>query len=349
MIELDGSMQEGGGQILRTALALSVLTRKPFSISKIRANRSNPGLAPQHLAAVNALAEISNADVDGAQLKSTALTFTPKVLKGGTYVFDVSSQGPSAGSATLLFQALLPALLYADNPSHVTFRGGTHVPWSPPYEFLPRVFLPAVSRFGAKAELAFKQPGYYPAGKGEFVASITPIKKLQSISLTARGPLTVINGVSTVSNLPLPIAQRQKTAALAALTSLAAKKTLSTELLPAASPGTSCFLTCAHDEWVNGFGALGEKGKPAETVGAQAAQALLEFEKSGACVETHLADQLIPYAALAEGNTLLACQTVSQHLKTNLAVCQAFLPALAYSVEEASARVEIRGTGFTRR
>src|SRR5690349_406818 len=158
MILIDGSSGEGGGQILRSALALSILTRTPFKMERIRAGRDKPGLLRQHLTAVNAAQEVSSADVTGAELGSRDLTFKPRTVQGGDRSFSIGS----AGSTTLVLQTILPALLRASGPSTITIEGGTHNPAAPPFEFLARAYLPLLARMGAKVELTLDQPGFFP-------------------------------------------------------------------------------------------------------------------------------------------------------------------------------------------
>ena len=188
MIKIDGSDGEGGGQVLRTCLSLSALTGRPFQITNIRAGRKKPGLRPQHLTTVNALAALCTADTRGAALNSQSLTFTPKSRPlGGEYSFDVADAaiGGSAGSVTLIFQALLYPLLFAQKPSTIRLRGGTHVPFSPPYHFISNVFKPALSQLGASFSTTLMAWGWYPQGQGEMVATITPQGKLRSAGFKA--------------------------------------------------------------------------------------------------------------------------------------------------------------------
>ena len=196
MLSLDGSYGEGGGQILRTALSLAALTGAPVRIERIRAGRSKPGLRPQHLTAVQAVARISQAEVTGAHLGSQDLTFRPRTLQGGHYVFDVAETTRSAGAVSLIAQALLPPLLKAESPATVILKGGTHVPWSPPAHYLSHVFLPALAAMGAEVKLTLERWGWYPRGGGEVRLTIRPARPLTGVqwrtpadSLRVPGPV----------------------------------------------------------------------------------------------------------------------------------------------------------------
>ena len=204
-ILIDGSTGEGGGQILRTSLALSAVTRQPIRIEKIRAGRQKPGLLRQHLTAVNAVAEITGARVEGAEIGSTELTFKPGAIVAGEYHFAVGT----AGSATLVFQTVLPPLLLAGGESRLVLEGGTHNPHAPPFDFLERCFLPLLRRMGAQVEATLVRPGFYPAGGGRFEAVITPMAKLQPFELLERGTAGVRRAKVLLANLPSSIAERE--------------------------------------------------------------------------------------------------------------------------------------------
>src|SRR6185436_8149487 len=205
MIVIDGSQGEGGGQVLRTSLALSLITGQPFRIDHIRAGRKKPGLLRQHLTAVQAAVAISKACVEGDALGSRALTFTPGEVMAGDYAFSVGS----AGSATLVLQTVLPPLLLARERSALTLEGGTHNPWAPPFDFLQRVFLPAVNRLGPRVEAALVRPGFYPAGGGRFTATRQPASRLARLDLITRGDIVARRVRALVANLPAHIAERE--------------------------------------------------------------------------------------------------------------------------------------------
>ncbi|HLD76156.1 MAG TPA: RNA 3'-terminal phosphate cyclase, partial [Candidatus Norongarragalinales archaeon] len=206
MICIDGSRGEGGGQVLRTSLSLSAVLQKKIRIENIRAGRKKPGLQPQHLACVNALAQICSAKVYGNAIGSTELSFEPGKTEGGHYEFDIKT----AGSATLLFQCLLPPLLFAKDPSALTLHGGTDVPFSPPSLFIERVFLPALSRFGADVTLRTVKHGFFPAGGGLLHAKIKPVRALKAVHLENLGKLNRLSATAISANLPDHIVARQK-------------------------------------------------------------------------------------------------------------------------------------------
>ncbi|MGC4118346.1 MAG: RNA 3'-terminal phosphate cyclase [Myxococcales bacterium] len=205
MIVIDGSQGEGGGQIVRTSLALSLVTGKAFRIEKVRAGRAKPGLMRQHLTAVEAAQAIGGAHVEGAAVRSGALTFTPGTVKPGSYTFSIGT----AGSATLVLQTVLPALLRASGPSTLVLEGGTHNPLAPPFDFLARCFLPLVSSMGPRVTATLQQPGFYPAGGGRFTVEIAPAAKLAPLELVERGPIQRRLARALVAHLPPTIAHRE--------------------------------------------------------------------------------------------------------------------------------------------
>lgn len=323
MLEIDGSHGEGGGQILRTALSLSCLTGTPFRIVDIRRGRRRPGLMPQHLASVRAALAISGGEATGAEPGATALTFTPGAVTGGEFEFHIGT----AGSVSLLLQALLPPLLFAGRPSRLTLTGGIHVPASPSCHYLAEVFLPALARLGGEVRLAVERYGFYPAGGGVIRVEIAPAQTLLPLplSLTTSGRLWRIVGISGVGRLPLSIAFRQREAALATLGDHAP---VQIDLLPvpAAGPGTFLFLKAETDGVPAGFTSLGARGKRAESVGAEAAEELLAHLATGAPLDPHLADQIVPYLALCPGESTFTTSRITRHLLTNLWVAGLFRP-----------------------
>ncbi len=316
IITIDGSFGEGGGQILRTALALSSLLGVGIRIEKIRARRRNPGLAPQHLTCVEAAAEICGARVDGAGIGSKELTFIPGEIKPGRYLFDVARKRPSAGSVSLVFQAIYLPLALSGGKSEVIIRGGTHVPWSPPAHYLQRVFSPIASRFGLKLNIEVLRWGFYPKGGGEIKAIIYP-SKLTSVSISDRGSLIRVRGFSACARLPISIAERQREAVMQRLRGIS---DVEVETISARSrgPGTAVFLVAEFENSVAGFSSLGERGKPAEKVGEEAAEELLAFLRSRSALDPHLSDQVIPLMALAGGESVITTSLVTQHLMTNI-------------------------------
>ncbi len=334
MIEIDGSYGEGGGQILRTALSLSCLLQKPFRIYNIRANRKNPGLRPQHLAGVRAAKAISQAAVDGAAIGSTTLAFRPVTLKGGKYLFDVAEERGSAGSVSLVFQTISLPLAFAGGPSNVTIRGGTHVPWSPPFHYLAGVFISTIEEMGMTVDAHLERWGWYPMGEGIVHFSIKPVTRLKGISKTDKLQPEEVTAISAASNLPEHIITRQKRQLLKRIFEDTPRRaaegiTASCEEItaPSIGQGTFVFLRVRGGDSYAGFSALGARGKRAEEVADEAAALFLSFLDSQAAVDRHLADQLIPYMAMADGKSKIFTAEITLHLMTNIWVVEQFTQA----------------------
>ncbi len=322
VITIDGSYGEGGGQIVRSALALSAIVGRAVKVTKIRAGRRKPGLQPQHLASVRALARIAGADVRGAELGSTSLYFAPGPISGGSYRFEVAT----AGAASLVFQTVIAPLALARTPSFLTFTGGTHVPWSPSAPYISEILLPTVARMGVLATWRVHRAGFYPKGGGEVEAVVQPLATLDPLHLSDRGPLVGLRGVSAVAKLPARIAERQADQARRRLAEAGYDLSVEIAALDAISPGDSLFLWAEFGRSRAGFGALGERGKPAERVADEAAEALAGFLAQDAATDPHLADQLVLFMGLANGRSVLTTARVSHHLLTNLWTIQQFLP-----------------------
>jgi len=348
VLEIDGGSGEGGGQIVRTALSLSALTGIPFRVGNIRANRPKPGLRAQHLAAVRALAEVSGAFVEGASIGSRDLVFRPSALKAGSYRFDIGT----AGAVSLVFQALLPPLLFAHGESHLLLTGGTHVPISPPFDFIKEVFIPLLAPLGARVACSVETYGFYPRGGGQMEAHIRPPSRepLDAPSFPDWKPLSPISGRSAVANLPLSIAERQRDSALSVLRRLNSRTNIELEDLPSPGRGTFIFLKTGDDACRAGFSAVGVRGKPAESVGSEAAEALLAHMLSDGCLEPHLSDQIVLYLALAEGSSTFTTTRITAHLLTNLDIISRFLDAtiLVRGGVGSPGRVSITGVGYKR-
>jgi RNA 3'-terminal phosphate cyclase (ATP) len=341
MLTLDASHGEGGGQILRAALSLAVVLRRPVALANVRIRRPKPGLQPQHLAAVRALAAISDAEVTGDALDSTALTFAPRTVRGDTYRFDIGAVRGSAGSTSLVFQALLLPLAFARDPSRLTLIGGTHVPWSPTVHYLTDVFLPALRTIGVRATITLRRWGWYPKGGGAIEADIAPVDTLGGIAWTdpERPPIT---GVSAVSRLPVTIAERQRQRALERLADcgLSADIALVTDDA-ALGPGTVLFLAATGARSAGGFSALGRRGLRAEAVADEAVDGLLAYRSSGAAVDERLADQLLPVLCLAGAGSTFTCPSLTSHLRTVAWVAEQVAGARITLEEGPPARVQI--------
>lgn len=329
---IDGSQGEGGGQILRTALSLAAIQRRAIRIEKIRAGRPKPGLAAQHVTCVRAVAALCQAEVAGDEIGSRRLDFAPGAsVQAGDYAFDISAarKGGSAGATGLVLQALLVPLALAPGASRVSLRGGTHVAWSPPFDYLQRVWLSALALSGIEADLELRRSGWYPAGGGEIharVAGLGPemIGRLKPVTLLDRGPLEGVTGRAIAANLPLHIPRRMAARAADVLKAEGIDAEIAAEVAEAASPGAGIFLTARYQAIAGGFSALGERGKPAELVGEEAAQALLAHHRSGATVERHLADQILLPLALADGPSSYSAQAITDHLRSNAFVIERF-------------------------
>ncbi len=313
-MKLDGSYGEGGGQILRTAVALSAVTGKPVEINNIRKVRPKPGMAAQHVKAVESAASICDADVTGCSLRSTHLSFNPGKIKGGAYDIDIGT----AGSITLLLQCLMPAAIHAPGIIRLNVTGGTDVQWSPSIDYLRFVTLGALSRMGYDCNLRLISRGYYPRGGGSIEAIINPsILKKTSFDDNA---CTLVEGISHSSGLPAHVAERQATSAQKILRQEGYDTRISREIKDEVSTGSGITLWCGGAGGV----ALGRPGLKAEKVGINAAGFLLSELKSGAGVDIYLADQLIPYIALAGGGSFTT-RMLTPHAETNIWVTEQFL------------------------
>jgi RNA 3'-terminal phosphate cyclase (ATP) len=320
MILIDGSIGEGGGQILRTALGLSMVTGRAFRIEKIRAGREKPGLLRQHLTAVNAAAAICGANVDGAAISSRELSFTPGKVKAGEYAFSIGT----AGSTTLVLQTVLPALLTADGPSCLTLEGGTHNPHAPPIEFLEKAFLPLVNRMGPTVSVALERAGFYPAGGGRFVVNVGPAAKLLPLHLQERGEIKRRLAKAVVAALPGEIAKRelQRVEKMLGWTG----DQLQIRQLPDEwGPGNLLTLEIESEHVTEVFTGFGMKAVTAEAVAEQAVQQARKYLAAKVPVGECLADQLLVPLALAGGGSFMT-QSPTRHTKTNIEVITRFVP-----------------------
>ncbi len=322
LIELDGSFGEGGGQILRTSLALSLLTGKPFHLKNVRANRSKPGLRPQHLMSVRAAAEVGQAELRGASLGSSDLTFRPGPIKPGSYRFDVGTAG---NTGLVLHTVYLPLALRGGAASALTLVGGTHVTHSPCFHFLETTWRRYVALMGLQVGVTMVRPGFYPRGGGVVEARVEPCRRLRGLQLLRRGPISV-TGISAVAGLPEHIAQRQ---ARRAATTLKQRHDLKADIRLETwpgGPGTLLALMLDTTPVPALFFGLGERGKPAERVADDAVDQVGAFLRADpAAVDAHSADQIVLPLALAEGPSEYTVAEVTQHLLTNVAVIGRFV------------------------
>lgn len=316
MITIDGSAGEGGGQILRTALGLSLVTGKPFTIEKIRAGRAKPGLLRQHLTAVEAAAAIGRARVEGAELRSKRLTFVPGEVAPGSWRFAVGT----AGSASLVLQAVLPPLLLASGTSRLILEGGTHNPFAPPFDFLERAFLPILGRMGVRVAATLETPGFYPAGGGRLRVEIVP-GALGRIDILERGAVRRRRARAIVSGLPRSIGERE---VQTIEDRLGCDEREVEEVRDPRGPGNVVLVEIESEGITEVFTAFGERGTPAETVAERAVDEARAYLAAEVPVGEHLADQLLIPFALAGGGAFLTMRPTS-HARTNAEIIGLFL------------------------
>lgn len=349
MIEIDGSYGEGGGQLVRTAVALSAVTGEEIKVTNIRKNRPNPGLKQQHLKALETAAKICGARVSGLSQGSSELFFAPVEIKGGKYNIDIGT----AGSITLLLQCIMPALPFVEEKVELTIRGGTDVAWSPTIDYLQHVTLRALEQFGYAGSVTLKERGYYPRGGGSASAVFEPCKlhgfhfrKTEGNKKTESNPvgeglkgeksmMEEIIGVSHASNLPAHVPARQAESARSMLLEAGYDARIDVSSSEFFSTGSGITLWKGYC----GGSALGKKGLPAEKVGRQAAEEVIKELRAGAAVDIHLADQLIPYMALA-GNSSFTVRELTLHAATNIWVTEQFLD-VKFKIKEMEGLFEV--------
>jgi RNA 3'-terminal phosphate cyclase (ATP) len=334
-VQIDGSQGEGGGQILRSSLALALLTGRSVTIDRIRAGRERPGLMRQHLTAVAAAEEICGGLVLGAEIGSRELTFEPRPVRPGNYRFSIGT----AGSATLVLQTVLPALLIAGGPSQLVLEGGTHNPWAPPFDFLQRAYVPLINRMGPHVDVSLERAGFYPAGGGRIAIHVEPAAALSGFDLLERGKVRSRSARILLSKLPDHIAQREIDTIVQKLNWR--RDWCQVDKTPAAGPGNivSIELDCEHVNEV--FTGFGRQGVRAERVAAEAVREVRDYERSGVPVGPHLADQLLlplGISAWQPGNDgrqrggSFRTSALTPHATTHIEVLRAYLD-VAIAVE----------------
>ena len=326
MIEIDGSVGEGGGQILRTSLALSMCTGQPFTLARIRARRAKPGLMRQHLTCVQAAAAVSGATVQGAALGSTTLVFDPGAVTSGDYAFSVGT----AGSCTLVLQTVWPALMFADAPSRLKLAGGTHNPMAPPFHFLERCYAPLLRELGAGSELALRRLGFYPAGGGEIDVTIHPAADtLRPFDLLERGDRIEAFAECLAPALPGAVARRELDALARAL-AWTPEQLRVPVVRQNEGPGNALMATLSNANVCELFTQFGEKGVTSEQVAQALAREVRDYEASTAALGPHLADQWALPLALAVWRhgreAAYTCTELTDHATTNFAMIERFLP-----------------------
>lgn len=318
MLTIDGAAGEGGGQILRTSLSLSLATRRPVRIRNIRANRSKPGLLRQHLAAVRAI-EALGAQVSGAELGASEVTVQPGQVAAGEHRFAVGS----AGSACLVLQTVLPPLLLAQGPSRLSLEGGTHNPFAPPFDFIDRVFLPVINRMGPCVRARLDRVGFYPVGGGEMIVEIDPTTKLEGLQLSTRGVVERVRSTALFSSLPVRIAQRELEVVRRRL-ALGDSDLLIQEDKTSRGPGNALIVEAEYEGGREISVGFAERGVKAEKVAGRAVSEMERFLAADVPVGTRLADQLMVPFALA-GSAQFRTLPLTQHSRTNLEIIGRFL------------------------
>ncbi len=327
---IDGSMGEGGGQIVRTALGLGIALGKAVKVVNIRAKRRNPGLRPQHLAAVRILSSLCDGRVENLGVGSSEFTFVPGSIDLRPISFDIGS----AGSITLLLQAIIPAVALMKTPLDLKLTGGTDVKWSPTFEYFRHVVLPAFRSIGSAVEMNVVRRGYYPRGGGEVNVRISPIGMVRGLQMQDPEFSSPIS-ISVCSELSISIAERQQIAAQEILSKNGINFRDQTRVEPALSPGSSIAICSSgdHGPFIGGD-SIGERGKPAEKVGSEAALSYLSEKKSKASIDSHLGDMLIPLLSLSSEESRFRVSRVTDHLSTNLRLSRT-LTGVSYEIEEA--------------
>ena len=323
MIEIDGSHGEGGGQLVRMACALAAITTTPIRIRNIRARRDPPGLAPQHLAAVKAVAALCDGECAGLALRTGEFTLRPGRIRSGAFRFDIGT----AGSITLVLQALLPVALAAPGAMRLRVRGGSDVRAAPPLDYLRFVLLPLLTRLGVRATLEVVQRGYYPRGGGEVELTVEPGRPL-GLAIDAMDPVVELGGALHVANLPAHILERMERTARQRLARFG-DAVLSVDLLGpdrAAGPGGACVLWARTAHTVLGGAEVAQRGVPAEEIAARAARALAAELEAGATLDLHASDQLLIYLAQAGERSRFVAREFSSHARTTAWLIEQFLP-----------------------
>jgi RNA 3'-terminal phosphate cyclase (ATP) len=343
-VQIDGSYGEGGGQILRTSCSLAALTGKTVEIRNIRAKRSRPGLQPQHLAAVRAAASLCEARLTGDAVGSRELVFEPQRLpKPDRYEFDIRT----AGAAGLVCQTVLIPLAHAEGGSQVRAIGGTHVPHSPPVEYLEQVYLPVLARAGLAAQLTYPRAGFFPKGNGQIELAIRPTGAPRPFDLSERGRLTTLRATILTANLPDHVAERGAATVERFLKGVGRDVEIEKRTRPALDAGAAVLLVAECEGGLAGFSGLGERGKPMEKVAEAPCEEFMRWWKTGAAVDEHLADQLVLPAILASGESCWTTPVVSEHLRTVIWLVDQFVPAACRldEREDGTATVTLRPAG----
>jgi RNA 3'-terminal phosphate cyclase (ATP) len=321
MLVIDGGLGEGGGQILRTCLALSLLTGKEFTLMDIRQGRKNPGLRAQHLNAVRLAEKIGNARVEGAEFGSTRLTYSPEKIGTGNFTCDIGT----AGSTSLVLQTIYLPLSFGEGQSKLNITGGTHVPFAPTFDFLKMHWMTYIKRIGFQLSISLGQAGFYPKGGGQIRALINPIKEVSGFTLTQRGSLKQIYGISAVANLDRSIAIRQRDQIIRLLGKKYPLNDIRIQNLPSHYKGTTICLVCQFEHSKCCYSSLGKPGKPAEIVAQEVCDEIEHFMSTRAVMDEYLSDQLLLPLSIAGVDSHFTTAKITDHLRTNADVIKLFV------------------------
>ena len=324
MLHIDGSHGEGGGQILRTAVALSVLTKTPLEIKNIRANRPKPGIKAQHYTAIRIMEKLCNAETNGLAIGSSNLTFSPREITSGDYDFDIGT----AGSIILILQACILCSVRIDSPITIKITGGTDVKWSPSWDYFKHVFLTLIKKIGLNVNVRLIKRGYYPKGGGEVILIIKPCKDIKTLYLVKTQEFTTVEGIINIANLPDHISKRMKHAAIKTLLNKNLDVRLKLEKTTSLSAGTGISLWTQTHDAILGKTTMGEIGLSAEKVGENVAIELIREVESGATLDIHALDQILPYLILTKENEQSLCivREISNHSQTIMWLIRKFFP-----------------------
>ncbi|QJW99324.1 RNA 3'-terminal phosphate cyclase [Frigoriglobus tundricola] len=322
MIEIDGSEGEGGGQILRSALALAILTQRPFKLVNIRANRSKPGLQPQHLMCVRAAGAICGGQYKGGSVGSSVLYFEPGQLRSGTYSFSIGTAG---ATALVLHTVYLPLALRGDQPSEITISGGTHNTHAPCFHFLETTWSAYLARLGIRVDVEMTRPGFYPRGGGEIRAVVHPCARINGIQLLTCPELTTAGGFSAYAGLPESVGRRQARRLAVRLKSEDVESHIPLEEWAAANPGSVAAVIFRQAPVPPLFFGLGERGKPSESVADDAADEAIAFRDARCPVDPHSADQLLLPLGFSDDASEYRTSEITRHLTTNIETVRKFV------------------------
>jgi len=343
MIEIDGAI--GYGQVLRSAIALSALLLKPIKIFNIRKGRSRPGLRPQHLTGVKIAGEFCDAEIKGLEIGSTEVEFIPRELNVTDKKIDIGT----AGQISLLLQTLTPLLIFSDKPVTLDITGGSAGLGAPTIQFVKHVTFPILSKLGIPLpEIEVIKEGFYPRGGARIKVKTFPVKKLNSIQLTERGKVKTVKGTSIAGSLPKDVVERQTNSAIKTLKDYGFENVdMSSQLVKTFSLGTSITLWAECENSILGADNIGKRGVRAETIGKECAKELIKSIESKAALDKYMADQILPFLALAEGKSKITVEKITPHCRTNISVCEKIL-GVKFKVDEEKREIDVGGMKILR-